>query len=119
VALSIVASNGRGREDEARVRCSGSQVRATGYFVGRAATACVEVRRLAGFLRREPRRRRICTQVFGGPQSARISGVVGGKRINRRFHRADGCGVADWSRIEPLLPRHLRHLSARPEGADL
>jgi hypothetical protein len=46
-----------------------------------------------------------CTEIYGGPQVARVVGVVQGKRIWARFSREDGCQIARWSRVSPwLLP---------------
>jgi hypothetical protein len=46
-----------------------------------------------------------CTQVFGGPQVAIVSGHVGGRRVWARLSRVDGCQVARWDRVPGLLPR--------------
>lgn len=48
----------------------------------------------------------ICTQVYGGPQIARVIGVVEGKRVWATFSRTDGCHISRWNRLFPwLLPR--------------
>ena len=47
----------------------------------------------------------ICTQVYGGPQVARITGVVAGKRVWVTLTRQDGCRISRWNRLAPwLLP---------------
>jgi hypothetical protein len=46
-----------------------------------------------------------CTEIYGGPQKARVVGVVAGARMWATFRRADGCEIARWNRISPwLLP---------------
>ncbi len=50
-----------------------------------------------------PDRSRACTQIFGGPQVARVHGTVRGEPVRTEFHRADGCGISDWETFEPLL----------------
>jgi hypothetical protein len=46
-----------------------------------------------------------CTQIYGGPQKARVVGVVGGKRVWATFTRTNGCEIARWNRLVPwLLP---------------
>ena len=45
----------------------------------------------------------VCTQIFGGPQTARVTGRVRGKRVDARFARTDGCEVARWQLAAPLL----------------
>jgi hypothetical protein len=46
-----------------------------------------------------------CTQIYGGPQRARVTGLVEGKRVWAAFARNDGCEIHRWSRVSPwLLP---------------
>ena len=48
----------------------------------------------------------ICTQIYGGPQVARIIGQIEGRRVFARFTRENGCHIARWNRLAPwLLPR--------------
>ena len=47
----------------------------------------------------------VCTEIYGGPQRARVVGTVAGKRVQATFSRTDGCQVAHWSALSPwLLP---------------
>jgi hypothetical protein len=46
-----------------------------------------------------------CTQIYGGPQVAVVTGTLGGQRLWARFTRRDGCEVARWSRISFLFVR--------------
>jgi Subtilisin inhibitor-like len=46
-----------------------------------------------------------CTQIWGGPQTARVIGRVLGERVWASFSRADGCQISRWQRVSPwLLP---------------
>jgi hypothetical protein len=46
-----------------------------------------------------------CTMIYGGPQVARVVGVVSGRRVWATFSREDGCEIARWNRVSPwLLP---------------
>ena len=46
-----------------------------------------------------------CTQIYGGPQQARVVGTLAGKRIWAAFTRTDGCAIGRWNRVSPwLLP---------------
>ncbi len=48
----------------------------------------------------------ICTEIYGGPQVARVVGYVQGRRVWARFSRENGCHIARWSRVSPwLLPK--------------
>ncbi len=64
---------------------------------------CETARRLADFLAKQPPRDRVCTQIYGGPETARVRGTIGDRRIDRRFSKTNGCEIADWQRAEPLL----------------
>ena len=47
----------------------------------------------------------VCTQIYGGPQVARVVGRVAGKRVATTFSREDGCQVSRWDGVSPwLLP---------------
>jgi hypothetical protein len=48
-------------------------------------------------------RNMVCTQIYGGPQRARIVGTVYGKRIWATYSRANGCEISRWQRISPWL----------------
>jgi hypothetical protein len=44
-----------------------------------------------------------CSQIYGGPQTARIVGVLRGQRVDARFARRNGCETARWNRVADLL----------------
>jgi hypothetical protein len=47
-----------------------------------------------------------CTQIYGGPQTARVVGTFKSKRVFASFGRQDGCQISRWDRLSPwLLPR--------------
>jgi hypothetical protein len=89
----------------ARLRCAGDDARAAGYLhdLG-AARACRLARGRAGLLASSPDSQRACTQVYGGPERARVSGRIGEHAIARSFARSDGCRIDEWARAMPLLP---------------
>jgi hypothetical protein len=45
----------------------------------------------------------VCTEIYGGPQKARVVGVVDGKRVWSPFTRTNGCKIGRWQRISPWL----------------
>ncbi|MFK0008247.1 serine protease inhibitor [Paenarthrobacter sp. NPDC090520] len=50
-----------------------------------------------------PRLDRICTQLYGGPQTALVTGSFRGRPVNSYFSRTDGCEIARWKTMAPLL----------------
>ncbi|CAM5403440.1 SSI family serine proteinase inhibitor [Streptomyces tanashiensis] len=46
----------------------------------------------------------MCTQVYGGPALAHVTGTWQGHEVDARFSRANGCEIDRWENLEPLLP---------------
>jgi hypothetical protein len=44
-----------------------------------------------------------CTQIYGGPQVALVTGTYRGSRIWTRLHRRNGCEIARWDRLAFLF----------------
>src|SRR5687768_5398029 len=83
---------------EATLEC-GSVPVATG-FITDAAAACRAVAENADRLQPPPPGR-MCTAIYGGPQEARVTGTAAGKAVDRTIRRTDGCGISDWTALEP------------------
>ncbi|HEX9380090.1 MAG TPA: SSI family serine proteinase inhibitor [Gaiellaceae bacterium] len=47
---------------------------------------------------------RACTQIYGGPEEALVSGRFRGHSVRARFSREDGCEIARWNRVRFLFP---------------
>lgn len=45
----------------------------------------------------------MCTQVYGGPQTATVTGTFRGEPVDARFSRTDGCQIARWDEHATLL----------------
>ena len=46
----------------------------------------------------------VCTQQYGGDQTARVTGVLRGMPVDLALSRTDGCRIAQWDRLGALLP---------------
>jgi hypothetical protein len=44
-----------------------------------------------------------CTQIYGGPETATVTGTLNGDRVDASFKRTDGCQIARWKNVQPLL----------------
>jgi Subtilisin inhibitor-like len=40
-----------------------------------------------------------CTEIYGGPERASVSGSFRGHRVWARFSKADGCQINRWKRV--------------------
>ncbi|MEV6582210.1 SSI family serine proteinase inhibitor [Streptomyces sp. NPDC051582] len=49
-------------------------------------------------------KRQICTMQDGGPATAHITGTWQGHKVDATFRRTDGCEIARWNNLEPVLP---------------
>jgi hypothetical protein len=45
----------------------------------------------------------VCTEIYGGPQRARVVGTMDGKHVWATFTRTNGCEISRWQRIAPWL----------------
>lgn len=46
----------------------------------------------------------LCTQIFGGPHTARIRGWWAGRHVDAEFARTNGCEITRWDALVPALP---------------
>ncbi len=47
----------------------------------------------------------VCTELYGGPQVARIVGTIAGKKLWATVSRTNGCEIGRWNGLVPwLLP---------------
>lgn len=46
-----------------------------------------------------------CTEIYGGPATARVSGILRGESVDATFNRVNGCEIARWDRLASLLGR--------------
>jgi len=99
---------------DATLRCD-DRSSGTGFLRGAAAAACTAVaRHVLEAVAAAQRKDRICSQIYGGPQAARITGTANGVPVSLTVTRTDGCGVADWETLRALLGDPERRDSASP-----
>lgn len=69
-----------------------------------AEAACAAVAKLgAEFFTARPNKDIICTQQYGGPQTASISGEINGTPVLAAFALTDGCEISRWDRVRDIL----------------
>ncbi len=73
--------------------------------VSHPAAACLRLRAIgAGAFAPTPRGMRACSQIYGGPMTAVVTGSYYGRTVWARLTRSDGCAVARWTRVAFLFP---------------
>ena len=45
----------------------------------------------------------LCTQVYGGPETAEITGTWHGAPVSATYRRTDGCEIARWAALAAVL----------------
>jgi hypothetical protein len=46
----------------------------------------------------------VCSQQYGGPETAHVLGRWGGEPVDLQLSRVDGCRLAQWDSLVPLVP---------------
>ncbi len=47
-----------------------------------------------------------CTEIYGGPETATISGTLDGQAVEVLLSRSNGCEIDRWERLRPVLPAY-------------
>jgi hypothetical protein len=93
VRVDADGPRGRARPRTLRLRCDRpEQSRACGAAAGVSTADLAPVRRGIA-----------CAQLYGGPQTARITGTLRGEHVDAHFSRTDSCETARWQRVRDLL----------------
>ncbi len=51
---------------------------------------------------------RVCTEIYGGPDTAHIRGTLDGQPVDTVIDRTNGCGISDWDTLlADVLPPAL------------
>jgi hypothetical protein len=105
IELTVRYDDGAGRKTTGSLTCRGADRRAEGALDGRASPTklCAQAKGIAELLTSPPARGRACTQIYGGPETARVTGTIEGEKVDRRFRRTNGCELADYTRAAGLL----------------
>jgi hypothetical protein len=119
LALAVAAGCGEAEETAApaapppttdlRVRVTGAAGGpvAVSLRCGGGAAACRERRlaRLRAALDDATDEKRVCTEVYGGPERAHVTGRLRGERVDVVVARTDGCGIAAYDALFGALGR--------------
>jgi hypothetical protein len=69
-----------------------------------AAAACTALKNNAALLSPAPRAKdQACTQQYGGPQQATVTGTVDGNPVEASFSLRDGCEIDVWNAAKDVL----------------
>ena len=70
----------------------------------KADAACAALKKNAALLSPAPKNtNRVCTEQYGGPQTATVTGIVDDTPVDTAFARTNGCEIGAWSAAEDVL----------------
>jgi len=98
-ALTIVVDDGKGAVTRWTLTCDPA-----GGDHPDPAEACRVLRRKGPNALSPVPEGRFCTQVFGGPAVATVTGTWRGRAVNSHFDLRNGCEIARWKALTGLLP---------------
>lgn len=102
LAISVVPDEGQPAVNYTLV-CQGGVAVAESQHPS-ADAACAALKANASLLNPPPKTPdRACTQQYGGPQKATVSGVVDGVPVESSFSRTDGCEISAWDAAKAVL----------------
>ena len=101
--LSVSFTDAAGDLAEYRLACLGDTATFTGDIPPGvdATTACLSVATDTARMLLDPDVMvdRMCTEIYGGPETATVSGLLDGVEVNYEINRTNGCGIDDWERV--------------------
>jgi Subtilisin inhibitor-like len=72
-----------------------------------AASACAGLEKVAAAKGGDPfaptPKGQMCTQIYGGPQTATVKGTWKGKKVDTTFGRKNGCETKRWNDLAALF----------------
>jgi hypothetical protein len=114
--LTVRVEDGKGKVAKATLDCDdGGTGHGSGFLSSSADEHCRDALGLQPLLTTQPPKDQVCTQIYGGPQTAHIEGQFSGQAVARDLARRNGCEIADWDKAQPLLaPSGIRAGAAGP-----
>ena len=97
----VVRADGKTTSAEYSLQCAGATALESSKHP-RAAEACDLVSRHPQILDPAPANQ-MCTEQYGGPATASVSGTIDGRAVSREFDLKNGCGISAWGDALPLL----------------
>ncbi len=104
--LKIVMDGGAGRPSTGTLTCPAADAATTapGGTHPDPARACAALAKGAKTGLPPVGKGLMCTELYGGPQTAKITGTYLGQPVSSSLSRVNGCEIARWDALRGLLP---------------
>lgn len=107
VALDITIDHPDIDASSYRIVCDGNTATVEGSDAIDADEACAQLAQapVQERLVEGPPADRVCTEVYGGPDTATIVGSIDGQPVDTVIDRTNGCGISEWDELlSDVLP---------------
>ena len=98
----IIKEDGTKVSAQYTLECSGEQAMNSSTLPD-AAAACARLNQQPSLAAPSLDPATACTEIYGGPQRAEVSGTVNGQPIDSEFSRSNGCVISQWEDAEFLF----------------
>ncbi len=98
--LTIAVDDGAGNATTSTLTCSGAEV---GGTLASASQACAQLAEIGSQALAPPPADQMCTEIYGGPQTATITGTFAGEAVQATLARTNGCEIGRWDALSALL----------------
>ena len=102
-----ISFDGKSVDNEYHLQCR--EARATeSSTLPNANDACELLVKNPELLTSKPAEQQTCTEIYGGPVTAKVKGKIGDQPIQANFDRHNGCAISIWDSLAPLLGERLQ-----------
>ncbi|HAY43681.1 MAG TPA: hypothetical protein DCY59_09080 [Micrococcaceae bacterium] len=102
-----ISFDGKSVDNEYHLQCRGARATESSTLPN-ANDACELLAKNPELLTSKPSAQQTCTEIYGGPATAKIKGKIGEQRVQADFDRHNGCAISIWDSLAPLLGEGLR-----------
>jgi len=98
-----VSTSGADYKEEKTLVCVDSKPMESSTVQDPDAACAALVRHAENVFFTRPDPNRACTQEYGGPQQAHVTGTIDGREVDKTFTLTDGCQISEWNAMKDLL----------------
>lgn len=98
--LTVVVDDGAGTATTSTLICDAGRA---GGTLPTAAAACAALAEVGARAFEEPPADQMCTEIYGGPQTATVVGTFAGASVDVALSRTNGCEIGRWDELSALV----------------
>lgn len=102
-----ISFDGKSVDNEYHLQCHGARATESSTLPN-ANNACELLVKNPELLTSKPSAEQTCTEIYGGPVTAKVKGKIGDQPVQSNFDRHNGCAISLWDSLAPLLGEGLQ-----------